>query len=175
MSTTATTTATAPVCWCGAPAEYRNPTTDAADAHDACAAHVKDGYYPLAPLAPGDRVTRNRDGATGTVETVTDWNSDTGNYAIGVRLDTDGEVWSGTEAAWTLAPAPAPEPARPTGADLADLMREALLAAQTAGWERAKYVHGGTTDDTTARDAATAAADAAAVAMWRAFYDRDAR
>jgi len=53
-----------------------------------------------APFTPGDRVTRRFDGATGTVETVTPWDSDTGSWAVAVRLDKDGEVWSGTEVAW---------------------------------------------------------------------------
>jgi hypothetical protein len=50
--------------------------------------------------SPGQRVTRRFDGAAGTVETVTPWDSETGDWAIAVRLDKDGEVWSGTEAAW---------------------------------------------------------------------------
>jgi len=56
------------------------------------------------PFTPGERVTRNFDGAAGTVESVSPWDSDTGSWAIAVRLDKDGEVWSGTEVAWAAAP-----------------------------------------------------------------------
>lgn len=59
-----------------------------------------------APFAPGQRVTRNLDGAIGTVETVTPWDATNGDFAVAVRLDQDGEVWSGTEIAWTLVRKP---------------------------------------------------------------------
>jgi hypothetical protein len=58
-----------------------------------------------APFQPGDRVTRRMDGAAGTVESVTAWDSETGSWAIAVRLDQDGQVWSGTEVAWAAEPA----------------------------------------------------------------------
>ena len=36
-------------CWCGQPAAYRNPCTDATPSTVVCAAHVQDGYAPLTP------------------------------------------------------------------------------------------------------------------------------
>jgi len=63
-----------------------------------------------APFQPGDRVRRTKlDRAAGTVETVTPYESDTGQWAIAVKLDQDGEVWSGTEVAWEREPAAEPD------------------------------------------------------------------
>lgn len=53
-----------------------------------------------APFVDSQRVIRRMDGKPGTVVSVTPWDSDTGSWAVAVRLDHDGEVWSGTEVAW---------------------------------------------------------------------------
>lgn len=37
-------------CWCGEPAQYMNPASDATDATPVCIAHVADGYDLIRPM-----------------------------------------------------------------------------------------------------------------------------
>lgn len=138
-----------------------------------------------APFTPGERVTRRHDGAAGTVETVATWDNDysgTG-WAVAVRLDQDGQVWSGTELAWDHAPTEDADlvadlqAVAKSGGDLATLIREALTAANQAGVQTGRYI-AGAGDTQTEREAmqhADAERERATVAMWRAFYDQASR
>src|SRR3954468_12055080 len=50
------------------------------------------------PFAVGTRVVRKADGARGSVESVQSYEFDgRSTWAVAVRTDVDGEVWSGTQ------------------------------------------------------------------------------